>query len=139
MSSAALQRQAALAGAALLAVLLLVVVVDRSSGEEPSAATPPPPVSQAEWENATAGVFGRSRLGETTTCGTLLTQGVLGIAHPVLPCGVDLFVSYRGREVRTEVIEQGTVGPESQFDLSPALADELGIEKPTTIRWRFAG
>ena len=138
MSSAALQRQAALAGAALLAVLL-VVVLGRSSGEETSAATPPPPVSQAEWENARAGVFGRSRLGETTTCGTLLTQGVLGIAHHELPCGVDLVVSYRGREVRTEVIEQGTIGPESQFDLSPALADELGIEKPTTIRWRFAG
>jgi hypothetical protein len=138
MSSAALQRQAALAGAALLAVLL-VVVLDRSSGDETSAATPPPSVSQAEWENATAGVFGRSRLGETTACGTLLTQGVPGIAHPVLPCGVDLVVSYRGREVRTEVIEQGTVGPESQFDLSPALADELGIEKPTTIRWRFVG
>jgi hypothetical protein len=33
MSSAALQRQAALAGAALLAVLL-VVVLDRSSGDE---------------------------------------------------------------------------------------------------------
>jgi len=138
MSSAALQRQAALAGAALLAVLL-VVVLDRSSGEETSAAAPPPPVSQAEWENATVGVFGRSRLRETTACGTLLTQGVPGIAHPVLPCGVDLVVFYRGREVRTEVIEQGMVGPESQFDLSPALADELGIEKPTTIRWRFAG
>jgi hypothetical protein len=138
MSSAALQRQAALAGAALLAVLL-VVVLDRSSGEETSAATPPPPVSQSGWDNATAGVFGRSRLGETTACGTLLTQEILGIAHPVLPCGVDLVVSYRGREVRTEVIERGTVGPESQFDLSPALADVLGIEKPTTIRWRFAG
>ena len=137
MSSAALQRQAALAGAAL--PVLLVVVLDRSSGDETSAATPPPPVSQAEWENATVGVFGRSRLRETNACGTLLTQGVLGIAHPVLPCGVDLVVFYRGREVRTEVIEQGTVGPESQFDLSPALAAELGIEKPTTIRWRFAG
>jgi hypothetical protein len=40
--------------------------------------------------------------------------------------------------VRTEVIERGSVGPESQFDLSPALADELGIGVPTTIRWRFA-
>ena len=137
MSSAALQRQAALAGAALLAVLL-VVVLDRSGGEETSAATPPP-VSQAEWESATVGVFGRSRLGATPACGTLLTQGTLGIAHPVLPCGVDLVVSYRGREVRTEVIELGNVGPESQFDLTSALADELGIEKPTTIRWRFAG
>jgi hypothetical protein len=137
MSSAALQRQAALAGAALLGALL-VVVLDRLGSQE-SAAPPPPPVSQAEWESATVGIFGRSRLGETTACGTLLTQGILGIAHPVLPCGVDLVVTYRGREVRTEVIEQGNVGPESQFDLSTALAGELGIEKPTTIRWRFAG
>jgi hypothetical protein len=138
MSSAALQRQAALAGAALLAVLL-VVVLDRSGGEETSAATPPPPASHAEWESATVGIFGRSRLGETTACGTLLAQRTLGIAHPVLPCGVDLIVSYRGHEVRAEVIERGNVGPESQFDLTTALADELGIEKPTTIRWRFAG
>ena len=57
----------------------------------------------------------------------------------MLPCGVDLVVTYRGREVRTEVIERGNVGPESQFDLSTALAGELGFEKPTTIRWRFAG
>jgi hypothetical protein len=137
MSLAALQRQAARAGAALLAALL-VVVLDRSGGEKSSAATPPP-VSQAEWESATVGIFGRSRLGETTACGTPLTQETLGIAHPVLPCGVDLVVSYRGREVRTEVIEQGNVGPESQFDFSIALANELGIEKSTTIRWRFAG
>ena len=137
MSSAALQRQSALAGAALLAVLL-VVVLDRSGVQETSAVIPPP-VSQAEWESAVVGIFGRSRLGETTACGTLLTQGTLGVAHPVLPCGVDLVVSYRGREVRTEVIERGGVGPESQFDLSTALAAELGIEKPTTIRWRFAG
>ena len=61
------------------------------------------------------------------------------MAHPVLPCGVDLVVSYQGREVRTEVIERGNVGAESQFDLSPALAGELGIDQPTTIRWRFAG
>ena len=138
MSSAALQRQAALAGAALLAVLL-VVVLDRSGRQVTSAATPSPPVSRAEWKSATVGVFGRSRLGETTTCGTPLSEETLGIAHPVLPCGVDLVVSYRGHEVRTEVIEEGTVGPESQFDLSPGLADELRIEKPTTIRWRFAG
>jgi Lytic transglycolase len=137
MSPAALQRQAALAGAALLAVLL-VVILDRSNGET-SAATPPPPVARAQWETATVGIFGRSRLGDATACGTNLTPDALGVAHPVLPCGVDLIVSYRGREVRTEVIERGNVGPESQFDLSPALADELGIEKPTTIRWRFAG
>ena len=137
MSPAALQRQAALAGAALLAVLLLVIL-DRSSNDSSEAAVPP--VAQAaRWESATVGIFGRSRVGDTTACGTALTSETLGVAHPVLPCGVDLMVAYRGREVRTEVIERGNVGPEIQFDLSPALAEELGIEKPTTIRWRFAG
>jgi hypothetical protein len=136
MSPAALQRQAALAGAALLAVLL-VVILDRSTGE--TQATTPQPVAQAQWETATVGIFGGSRLGDTTACGTPLTDQTLGVAHPVLPCGVDLVVAYRGREVRTEVIERGNVGPESQFDLTPALAGELGVEEPTTIRWRFAG
>src|SRR5215211_2647921 len=108
MSSAALQRQAALAGAALLA-MLLVVVLERFGGEETSAAIPRP-VAQAKWESARVGLFGRSRLGDTTACGAALTDTTLGIAHPVLPCGVDLVVSYRGHEVRTEVIEQGSVG-----------------------------
>jgi hypothetical protein len=136
MSPAALQRQAALAGAALLAVVM-VIILDRSTAE--TSATPPPPVAQAQWETATVGIFGRSRLGDTTACGTTLTSDTLGVAHPVLLCGVDIVVSYRGRQVRTEVIERGNVGPESQFDLSPALAGQLGIDKPTTIRWRFAG
>jgi len=136
MNPAALQRQAALAGAALLA-LLLVIALDRSGGEPLPAV--PPPVPQAQWETATVGIFGQSRLGETTACGVTLTQETRGIAHPVLPCGVDLVVSYHGHEVPTEVIERGGVDPESQFDLSPALADDLGIANPTEIRWRFAG
>jgi len=136
MSPAALQRQAALAAAALLAVLLVLAL--GRSGEKSSAA-PPGPVSQAAWETATVGIFGRSQLGETTACGTLLTEQTVGVAHPVLPCGVDLVVAYRGREVRTEVVEQGGVGPEGRFDLTPGLAAELGIRKPATIRWRFAG
>ena len=57
----------------------------------------------------------------------------------MLPCGVDLVVSYRGREVRTEVIEQGNVGPESQFDLSTALAGELGIREADDDPLAFRG
>jgi hypothetical protein len=136
MTSAAVRHQAALAGAALIAVLL-VVTLDRSREETPIAVQPP--VSQAQWENAPVGVFGRSRFGETTACGVALTEKTLGIAHPVLPCGVDLVVAYRGREVRAEVIERDDAAPESQFDLSPGLADRLGIDGSTTIRWRFAG
>ena len=50
MSSAALQRQAALAGAALLAALL-VLVLGRPS-PAPTAVGSPPPVSAASWEEA---------------------------------------------------------------------------------------
>ena len=135
MNPAALQRQAALVGAALLSVLL-VVILDQRGDESPLTA---PPVSEVQWETATVGVFGRSRFGDTTACGKALTEEALGVAHPVLPCGVDLVVAYKGREVRTEVIEVGPVGTNSQFDLSPALADDLGITGPTEIRWRFAG
>ncbi len=136
MSPAALQRQAALAGAALLAILL-VVVLDRPV-QEPSAAAQPP-VSEARWENALVGVFGRGRLGEKTSCGVVLTQETQGIAHPVLPCGAALVVALNGREVRTEVVERGPAGTRTQFSLSPALADDLGVRGRETIRWRFAG
>jgi hypothetical protein len=99
--------------------VLLVVVLDRSGGQEASGATAQPPVSQAEWESATVGIFGRSRLGETTACDTLLTQGTLGIAHPVLLCGVDLVVSYRGHEVRNGGDRAGgNVGPRVSSILS---------------------
>jgi len=136
VSPAALQRQVALAGAALLAILF-VVVLDRPV-QEPFAAAPPP-VSEAPWENALVGVFGRGRLGETTSCGVVLTPETQGIAHPVLPCGVALVVALHGREVRTEVVERGRAGTRTQFSLSPALADELGVRGRETIRWRFVG
>jgi hypothetical protein len=133
--AALLQRQAALVGAALLSALLLVVL-DQPGDEAPRS---PPPVAEAQWESATVGVFGRSRFGDTTACGVALTEETLGIAHPVLPCGVDLLLAYKGREVRTEVIERGPGGTNTQFDLSPALGAELGVTRPTQIRWRFAG
>ena len=136
MRPGSVQRQAALVGAALLSALL-ILALDQSGGDAP--ATVPPPVSEVQWETATVGVFGRSRFGDTTACGIALTEETVGVAHPVLPCGVDLVVAHEGREVRTEVIERQPAGPNSQFDLSPALAEELGVTRPTQIRWRFAG
>jgi hypothetical protein len=136
VTPAALQRQVALAGAALLA-LLLVVVLDRPAREETPAAAPP--ASGIRWETAVVGVFGKSRLGKTTACGITLTPETRGVAHPVLPCGVRLIVSSEGREIHTEVIERGPGASGTQFDLTPALADDLGIEGRKKVRWRFAG
>lgn len=138
MSSAALQRQAVLAGAALLAVLG-VVALDRSRNETPGATIDSAAVSAPRWESALVGVFGADRLGATTACGAVLTPETRGLAHPVLPCGVELVLASGGREVRAKVVERGTAGSETRFDVTPALAEELGIEGRRRIRWRFAG
>ncbi|MEO8290853.1 MAG: hypothetical protein ABI649_07645 [Gaiellaceae bacterium] len=137
MSPVLLQRQAALAAAALLAAVG-VVALDRS--DAPADTQPAPSVSpQVRWEEAVVGVFGAGRLGETTSCGVELAAETRGIAHPVLPCGADLVVSFGGRDLRTEVIDRGQVDAGRQFDLSEALAAALGVQGTQTVRWRFAG
>jgi hypothetical protein len=137
VSPAVLQRQAALAAAALLAGVGLVAL-DRSA--EPIASQPTPAVpSQVRWEEAVVGVFGPGRFGQETSCRVPFSRDTRGIAHPVLPCGVDLVVSFGGRELRAEVIDRGPVEGGRQFDLSTALADALGVRGTKTVRWRFAG
>ena len=137
MSPVVLQRQAAMAGAALLAALA-VVALQRSAVRTPTA-PPPPSSSQPRWENAVVGVFGPARYGMKTACGVRMTPETQGIAHPVLPCGVDLILGFRGREVRAEVIDRGPAGTNSEFDVTRALASELGMRRSEKVRWRFAG
>ena len=134
MSPALLQRQAALAAAALLATLGVLALRERSEAVPPL--TPREPALR--WETANVGVLRREAYGRATTCGTTLDSGTLGVAHPVLPCGVDLVLSLGSKEVRTEVVEHTPVGGGREFDLTQALADELGVQGRETIRWRFA-
>jgi rare lipoprotein A (peptidoglycan hydrolase) len=91
------------------------------------------------WETAVVGVLSPRAYANTTSCGSTLDSGTVGIAHPVLPCGVDLVVSFRGRRVRTEVVQRGPVGGGREFDLTQALAERLGVHGRETIQWRFAG
>ena len=135
MSPALLQRQAALAAGALLATLGVLALAD---GAERPAPLPPPEVS-IEWQQAVDDLL-PGAYARRPNCGVRLGQETLGVAHPLLPCGVDLIVSAAGRQIRTEVVQTVPVmtdGPE--FLLTRALARELGVEGETTIRWRFAG
>jgi hypothetical protein len=134
VSPTLLQRQAALAAVALLATLGVLALRERRE-----AAAPLNPVGPAvRWESAIVGILGPEAYTRGTTCGTTLDSGTLGVAHPVLPCGVDLVLSLGSKEVRTEVVDHRTVGGGRAFDLTQALADELGVQGRTTIRWRFA-
>jgi hypothetical protein len=132
------RRQAALAAVALLAALG-AIALERIGTDDSGAISPPPPAETAEWEEAVAGVIDSRQYGSTTECDVVLDRETRGVAHPVLPCGVDLLLQFDGREVRTEVIARGPVAAGREFDLTQALAADLGLEGTTTIRWRFAG
>ena len=134
MSAGLVQRQAALAAAALLATLGVLAVLSR--GEESTTRRPAHEV--VRWEAAIVGVLSPRAYANKTSCGSTLDSGSLGIAHPILPCGVDLVVSFRGRQVRTQVVQRGRVGGARDFDLTQALAERLGLHGRETIQWRFA-
>lgn len=134
MSPALLQRQAALAAVALLATLGVLALGERSETVEPLNPGSPP----VSWESAVVGVLRPEAYARGTTCGTTLDSGTLGVAHPVLPCGVDVVLSRGSIEVRTEIVDHTPVGGGREFDLTRALADELGVRGRETIRWRFA-
>jgi hypothetical protein len=135
VSPALLQRQAALAAAALLATLGVLALGDRSETVAPLRPGGP----AVRWESAIVGILRPEAYAQGTTCSTTLSSGTLGIAHPVLPCGVDIVLSLGRKEVRTEVVDHRPVGGGRGFDLTQALADKLGVQGRETIRWRFAG
>ena len=134
MSPGLVQRQAALAAAALLATLGVLALLGH--GDESTTLRTTQPV--VRWETAVVGVLSPGAYANKTSCGSTLDSGTSGIAHPVLPCGVDLVVSFRGRQVRTEVVQRGPVGGGREFDLTQALAQRLGVHGRETIQWRFA-
>jgi hypothetical protein len=134
VSPGLVQRQAALAAAALLATLGVLALLSR--GEE---STTFPPTQQVRWQTAIVGVLSPRTYVNKTSCGSTLDSGAMGIAHPVLPCGVDLVVSFGGRQVRTEVVQRGPVSGGRDFDLTQALAERLGVHGRKKIQWRFAG
>ena len=132
MNRALARRQAALAGVALVGAL--GAIARSRVGDDSDAA--PPPTAGAGWETANVSVFEPGP--EPTACGVTVTADVAGIAHPVLPCGAKLFVEHQGRQAQADVVERGPVDPGKAFELSPALAEQVGLAGEATVRWRFA-
>lgn len=133
MRPALLQRQAALAAGALLATLGVL-----ASGKRGDEAPLPPVAATVGWQAAVVGLLPARAYERRTACDVQLDSGTIGVAHPLFPCGVDLVLARGGKEVRTEVVERGPVEPGRDFDLTQALAEELGVRGTQAIRWRFA-
>jgi len=131
------QRLLGLAGVALAAgVIALAVTRERSD----SNTTPLPvaaPAPGGGWFEALAVPARRPARPRATACGYRLTTKTRGVAHPVLPCGAQVYLEFAGKRVLTRVIGRGS-GTRSEFALTQPLADEIGLHSRQSIRWRFA-
>lgn len=137
MSLSVAQRSLALAAVALLAATLaLVLARDRRAA---GAAVPSAPAAAGGgWYEALAAPEAPGSSGGRTTCGRVLEAGSIGIAHPVLPCGARLVLSYGAVEAPAEVVDRRPVGAGRQLELTQALAARLGLTGTQRLRWRFA-
>jgi rare lipoprotein A (peptidoglycan hydrolase) len=126
-------RAAALAGVAVIAIAGALAFSLRSH-HTPAAL----PAAAGEWYTALAAPYTPSKGGTKSACGVVIDTRAVGVAHQVLPCGVKLYVQYKGTEVLTQVIDRGHTVPGREFDLTEALAKMLGVQGTQTIQWRFA-
>jgi rare lipoprotein A (peptidoglycan hydrolase) len=125
-------RAAGLGAIALIAIAVALALTQNSrhSSSLPAAA--------GDWYTALAAPYAPSSGKSKSACGVAIVATTVGVAHPVLPCGVKLYVEYRGKQVLTQVIDRGHTVPGREFDLTQALAKLLHVDGTRTIQWRFA-
>jgi hypothetical protein len=138
MNPALAQREVALAGIALLAAVVAVAIASARGGREAGAHLKPVVVPGGGWYEALAGAR-PVEYGTQTNCGVTLRRSTRGVIDSVLPCNVKLVVSYgHSDRILTQVIARRPVVPGRRFDLTPALAEDLGIGGIQRIRWVYA-
>jgi rare lipoprotein A (peptidoglycan hydrolase) len=133
------QRAVWLAGIALVAAIASLAITRRDSDANeslPSAVVVPG--TKTGYYSARAAPYGPTASRSRTACGKPLLKTTEGVAHPVLPCGVRLYIRFGGREVLTQVVDQGPNVPGREFDITKALANRLDLHGTQTISWRFA-
>ena len=132
-------RLLALAALALVAGVIALAVT-QGDGDDGNAAAALPDAAPAPgggWYTALAAPAPPLKKPKRTACGTLLKADTLGIAHPVLPCNVKLFIEYGGKRVLTQVIDRRP-SPGREFDLTKPLAEQIGLQGTHPVKWRFA-
>ena len=137
MRPAVALRLLALVAVALLGALIAVAVEreasDSSAGTLPAAA----PAPGGGWFKARAAALPAPAKTRPTDCSVALSARTIGVMHPVLPCRSQLYVEFGKTRVLTRVIGRG-VPARSEFGVTKALADALGLHGLAQIKWRFA-
>jgi len=137
VSSTLLQRLLALAGVALVAGVVALAVTRRESDSRSAALPAAAPAPGGGWFKARAAPLRAGRKPRATACGFRLTAKTLGVTHPVLPCGAQIYLLFDEERVLTRVIGRGSPAT-SELGLTKALADKIGLHRTQPVEWRFA-
>jgi rare lipoprotein A (peptidoglycan hydrolase) len=132
-------RALVLAGVALVSVSLALGISslrDRDEPETPATADSAAPAG--DWYRAIAAPYALDSGTRSTACGHSTKRPLLGVAHPVLPCGAKLTVFYGGQQVLTQVVDRGTGSAGRDLELTVPLARRLGLTGVKRVLWRFA-
>jgi hypothetical protein len=139
MSPALAQREIALAAIALLAAIVSLALTSHGNSAKTRGLLQPVTLQGGQWRTDLAGAS-PTRFGRRTNCGIVVEPGTIGVTDSVLPCGIKLYVAYQNSpHVLTQVIEHRPVPPGRKFELTPRLAEKLGVDGTQKIRWVFAG
>jgi rare lipoprotein A (peptidoglycan hydrolase) len=133
------QRALWLAGITLVAAVAALAITRRDAGSNlnlPGAVAVPG--TKNGYYTAKAAPYGPTAAHRRTACGEPFLKTTEGVAHPVLPCGVRLYIRFQGREVLTQVVDRGPNVPGRDLDITKALANRLDLHGTQTIQWRFA-
>ena len=95
------------------------------------------PAASPYWYTALAAPYLPSTRPVRSACHVLIGPRTKGVAHPTLPCGVKIYVQFQGKQVLTQIIDRGPNVPGRTFDVTRALAKELGLVGTRTIKWRY--
>ena len=125
-------RELALAGIALLAGAIAIAVTTQTRRQ---TSIGPKPVGDYL---ALAGSSGPEAFGRKTACGGVITSETEGVAHPTLPCGVRIFITFHGHTLLVPVVDRGPYTQGREFDLTDALARRVGLSGVQEIHWSYA-
>ena len=128
-------RFAGLAAVTLIALVLALALTHLYGGTSSGAKGLPAPAG--DWYHALAAPYPPAKAAKGA-CGIVIDATAKGVANPVLPCGVKLYIQYNGMRVLTQVIDRGPDVPGREFDVTLALAKQLQLTGTKTIAWRFA-
>ena len=96
------------------------------------------PAGSPHWYSALAAPYLSTEAPTPGACSNVMIgPKTRGVAHPVLPCGVKIYIEFNGKQVLTQVIDRGPKVPGRTFDVTQALARDLGLVGTRRIRWRY--